>query len=539
MLKENGLDPMILALLQRSSLDADREHHDSNPPVTDSSDVEDVLPNHISFSEELRLQGLGKCLQRCKVDARKRRLSVRAHCWKPCLPTSEFGTRLSDLVYLTLYHSQIRTMGYFEPSWFGILVTARAPVWVMTNLASKHGSWSQGFCEIVLGRVLFMDSKFEFLKVELIEIRVKTLESVHSDYGDTHEDPKLKTPIPPLAGPTPGAIPSMSLQVTGRPVVGMYSMPQEPPIPHDFQRNLSMSNNHMPGSGGPNLPLSSSYNFSLGQRADASTDWREFTSPEGRKCVTYIFSWPLSNYSSTVDGSLGLAHGAKSSPIAMSPSANLPTIVASESSSLSSKVSSPMIEIVKIKNSSEPALPAVANSEKIGTAVNLGNSVAPPVAVVSQLLTGEEYATNSNENVKKDAAITEIGGATPSDEKTVELGPLVYESKSDCKELPPSSRWRKTVCMMVDDVLVVVGDAVSCDGGMVVSTDTVASVADGGGRGDDADDSSSDSVRRMCGMLVLIDELVGSRDRPVAVDGGGVGSRGVHGSIWVGYLSKP
>ncbi|KAF3665256.1 hypothetical protein FXO38_09688 [Capsicum annuum] len=42
MLKENGLDPMILSLLQRSSLDADREHHDSNPPVTDSNDVEDV-----------------------------------------------------------------------------------------------------------------------------------------------------------------------------------------------------------------------------------------------------------------------------------------------------------------------------------------------------------------------------------------------------------------------------------------------------------------------------------------------------------------
>lgn len=40
--------------------------------------------------------------------------------------------------------------------------------------------------------------------------------------------------------------------------------------------------------------------FSLGQRADASTDRREFTSPKGRKCVTYIFSWPLSNCSSTV-----------------------------------------------------------------------------------------------------------------------------------------------------------------------------------------------------------------------------------------------
>ncbi|PHT97404.1 Calpain-type cysteine protease DEK1 [Capsicum chinense] len=67
MLKENGLDPMILALLQRSSLDADREHRDSNPPVTDSNGVEDVLPNHISFLEELRLQGLGKWLQRCRV----------------------------------------------------------------------------------------------------------------------------------------------------------------------------------------------------------------------------------------------------------------------------------------------------------------------------------------------------------------------------------------------------------------------------------------------------------------------------------------
>ena len=36
-----------------------------------------------------------------------------------------------------------------------------------------------------------LDSKFEFLKVELIEIRVKALEGVHSDYRDTHEDPKL------------------------------------------------------------------------------------------------------------------------------------------------------------------------------------------------------------------------------------------------------------------------------------------------------------------------------------------------------------
>ncbi|PHT27831.1 hypothetical protein CQW23_32576 [Capsicum baccatum] len=50
-----------------SSLDDDREHRDSNPPVTDSNNVKDVLPNHISFSKELRLQGLENWLQRCRV----------------------------------------------------------------------------------------------------------------------------------------------------------------------------------------------------------------------------------------------------------------------------------------------------------------------------------------------------------------------------------------------------------------------------------------------------------------------------------------
>ncbi|PHT61835.1 hypothetical protein T459_34311 [Capsicum annuum] len=75
------------------------------------------------------------------------------------------------------------------------------------------------------------------------------------------------------------------------------------------------------------------------------------------------------------------------------------------------------------------------------------------------------------------------------------------------------------------DVKLVNVSSWSCDGGMVVSTDTIASVADGGGRGGDAGDSG-------VVVLVVIDELVGSRDRPVAVGGGGVGGRGVHGSIW-------
>ncbi|XP_042008073.1 calpain-type cysteine protease DEK1-like isoform X1 [Salvia splendens] len=68
MLKENGLDPMILALLQRSSLDADRDHRDNtNIAMMDSNSVDNMPSNEISFSEELRLRGLEKWLQLCRL----------------------------------------------------------------------------------------------------------------------------------------------------------------------------------------------------------------------------------------------------------------------------------------------------------------------------------------------------------------------------------------------------------------------------------------------------------------------------------------
>ncbi|KAF3647278.1 hypothetical protein FXO38_18748 [Capsicum annuum] len=129
--------------------------------------------------------------------------------------------------------------------------------------------------------------------------------------------------------------------------------------------------------------------------------------------------------------------------------------VASESSILSGKVTSPMIETVKMKNSLEPASPAVANSEKIRIAVTLGNSVAQLVSETTTtqdtVVYGDGFSSENRENVKKDAAITEIGGATPSDEKIVELGPLVYESKADRKELLPSSRWSKAISIIEHD----------------------------------------------------------------------------------------
>ncbi|PHT67141.1 hypothetical protein T459_31566 [Capsicum annuum] len=89
---------------------------------------------------------------------------------------------------------------------------------------------------------------------------------------------------------------------------------------------------------------------------------------------------------------------------------------------------------VEMKNSSEPSSPTVANSEKIGIAVTLGNSVSPPVSETTSAQDAVVYGDGfSLENREKDAALTEIGGATPSNEKTVELGPLVYESKAEAK----------------------------------------------------------------------------------------------------------
>ncbi|KAI3924358.1 hypothetical protein MKW98_032559 [Papaver atlanticum] len=64
MLKEKGLDPTILALLQRSSLDADRENQDNTDvTVIDTNSSDNVMPNQISLSEELRRKGLEKWLQ--------------------------------------------------------------------------------------------------------------------------------------------------------------------------------------------------------------------------------------------------------------------------------------------------------------------------------------------------------------------------------------------------------------------------------------------------------------------------------------------
>ncbi|XP_027916501.1 calpain-type cysteine protease DEK1 isoform X1 [Vigna unguiculata] len=65
MLKEKSLelDPTILALLQRSSMDADGDHNEN----TDNASVDNAIPNQISLSEELRLHGLEKWLQLCRL----------------------------------------------------------------------------------------------------------------------------------------------------------------------------------------------------------------------------------------------------------------------------------------------------------------------------------------------------------------------------------------------------------------------------------------------------------------------------------------
>ncbi|XVF04511.1 hypothetical protein REPUB_Repub05bG0089300 [Reevesia pubescens] len=68
MLKEKSLDPTILALLQRSSLDADRDHRDNTDiTIVDSNSVDNAMPNQISLSEELRLEGFEKWLKLSRI----------------------------------------------------------------------------------------------------------------------------------------------------------------------------------------------------------------------------------------------------------------------------------------------------------------------------------------------------------------------------------------------------------------------------------------------------------------------------------------
>ncbi|KAF3616289.1 hypothetical protein FXO37_35151 [Capsicum annuum] len=109
----------------------------------------------------------------------------------------------------------------------------------------------------------------------------------------------------------------------------------------------------------------------------------------------------------------------------MSPAANLLTIVASELSSLTGKVSSPMIKIFEMKNSLEPASPAVANSKKIGIAVTLGNlrhrCNSETTTTQDTVVYGDGFSSENRENVKKNIVITEIRDATPLDEKKIEL----------------------------------------------------------------------------------------------------------------------
>ncbi|PHT69488.1 hypothetical protein T459_28975 [Capsicum annuum] len=204
MLKENGLDPMILALLQRSSLDANREYRDSNPSVTDSNDVEVVLPNHISFLEELILQGLGKWLQRCRV--------MLHHV----AGTPERAWLLFSLIFIL----ETIVVAIFQPKTIKLLNATHQQFQPML-LAQQAQPYSFGLSQ-------------QFLPLG------------HANVVMTQ--------------PSQIQFPQLMQQVTGRPVVGKHSMPQGLSIPHDFQRNLPKSNNHMPGSGGPNLPLSSSYN---------------------------------------------------------------------------------------------------------------------------------------------------------------------------------------------------------------------------------------------------------------------------------------
>ncbi|PHU01708.1 Pre-mRNA-processing protein 40A [Capsicum chinense] len=320
-------------------------------------------------------------------------------------------------------------------------------------------------------------------------------------------------------------------------------------------------------------------------RADASTDWREFTSPEGRKCVTYIFSLPLPNCSSTV-----VCYLCKE----LSPSSRWSKAISifehderfkaveqakdredlfedyveeleKKSSSQWQKVQDRLetdercsrlekIDRLEIfqeyirELESEEEEQRKLRKEELRKAESKNRDEFRKLMeehVVAGILNAKtnyrKYCINISFSflcsIKDFAAYLAVSSNTSGSTTKDLFTDVMDKLEKQTLHYNPFSfaftygSWL-TVCMMVDDVLVVLGHAASCDGGMVVSTDTVASVADGGCRGGDAGDSGAV-------VLVVIHELVGNRDRPVAVGGGGVGGRGVHGSIWIGYWSKP
>ncbi|PHT39678.1 hypothetical protein CQW23_18532 [Capsicum baccatum] len=229
--------------------------------------------------------------------------------------------------------------------------------------------------------------------------------------------------IPPLTSPAPGAIISMSLRKVNADSSGS-------------QYQTQINDHRFPSGVQPWMPIS---NHNVNS-ATTTQKTGELAAPlvvqlaHEKGTISYASNFGSISVvkisSPGVDGSLVSAHDAKSSPIDVSPAANLPTIVASESSSLFGMVSSSTIETVKMKNSLEPASPVVANSEKIGIAVTLGNFFAPPVYETTTnhdaVVYGDGFSSEYRENVKKDPAIIEIGGTTPSDEKTVRAGTISF-----------------------------------------------------------------------------------------------------------------
>ncbi|KAF3653986.1 hypothetical protein FXO38_15361 [Capsicum annuum] len=101
------------------------------------------------------------------MDARRRRLSVRDHRWKPCLPTWELGTMLYDLMYLTLCHSQIGTM-LFPPVELIKLIEAfdkPRPISLRKNILKIH---RRDLAGVLLNRDVNLDPLSKWSKVGLV-----------------------------------------------------------------------------------------------------------------------------------------------------------------------------------------------------------------------------------------------------------------------------------------------------------------------------------------------------------------------------------
>ncbi|KAK8564242.1 hypothetical protein V6N12_036370 [Hibiscus sabdariffa] len=215
------------------------------------------------------------------------------------------------------------------------------------------------------------------------------------------------------------------------------------------------------------------------RRADASTNWKEYTSPDGRKYyynkVTNLSTWsipeelklareqvemtsakgtqseasshmlapvaPASKAQSDADTSSTIIQGASSSPVSVAPvpaSSKIESVVAS-GSDLPVATSAAVTNVHAVQTVEDAITPSVAVSENSDVSFTEANAVTTPMNNISKassldiVSSAEGVSTQNADETVKDVVVSEkINNAL--EEKAIDQESLTYASKQEAKD---------------------------------------------------------------------------------------------------------